>query len=103
MSDVAFLSERFAQPVAALMTKGRVMGDSRDVRSPRRWAGAVLVPVLIGKLSSVMVAVGLSALVLVLVVAAVALGSAFARSAARRRACLESLQTLVRLAPWTRQ
>jgi hypothetical protein len=88
-----------------MMMKGRVMGDSRGTRSQQRWAGAVLVPVMIGRHSAEMLsaAAGLSILVLVLVVAAVALGSAFARSAARRRACLQSLQALLRLAPWTRQ
>ena len=37
---------------------------------------------------------------LVAVVGAVALGSAFASSAQRRRACLRTLQELLRLAPW---
>jgi hypothetical protein len=40
-------------------------------------------------------------MVLVLVIAVIALGAAFGRSAARRRACLQTLETLLRLARWT--
>jgi hypothetical protein len=52
-------------------------------------------------LATLAVVAGFAVLVLVLVVVAVALGSAFAGSADRRRACLHTLQTLLRLAPWT--
>lgn len=80
----------------------------RDWRAgrPRRqwWAGAVLVPLLLDR-SSVEVmlaaAVGFAVLLFVLVVAVVALGAAFTRSAERQRACLQVLQTLIRAAPWT--
>ena len=62
---------------------------------------------MVGRSSSTAAAlaavVGLAVLVLVVVVVVVvvALGSAFARGADRRRACLHTLQTLLRLAPWT--
>jgi hypothetical protein len=46
-------------------------------------------------------AAGIPVLVLVLVIAVIALGAAFGRSAARRRACLQTLEALLRLAPWT--
>jgi hypothetical protein len=82
--------------------KRDVMGQSHGVRVAQRWVGAVLVPLLIGRLSVMTIVAGVIVLVLVLVVAAVAMGSAFARSATRRRACLESLQALLRLAPWIR-
>ena len=45
-----------------------------------------------------MAAVGFEAMVFV--VGTVALGSAFARGQERRRACLRTLQTLLRLFPW---
>ena len=80
------------------------MRHSRGTRPRRPWVGAVLAPLVVGRLSiaaAPAVVAGLAVLVLVLVVVAVALGSAFARSADRRRACLHTLQTLLRLAPWT--
>jgi len=46
-------------------------------------------------------AVGGAILVFVLIVAVVALGAAFGRSAERQRACLQTLQTLLRLTPRT--
>jgi hypothetical protein len=46
-------------------------------------------------------AASISVLVLALLIAVVALGAAFGRSAARRRACLQVLEALLRLAPWT--
>jgi hypothetical protein len=70
----------------------------------RWWAGAVLVPMLLSRSSAAVLlaeAVGFAVLILVLVVAVVALGAAFARRPARQRACLQALQTLVRAAPWT--
>jgi hypothetical protein len=69
-----------------------------------RWAGVALVPFVIGgycTTATLTAAAGISLLVLVLVIAVVALGAAFARSAARRRACLQALEALLRLAPWT--
>ena len=80
------------------------MRYSRGTRPRRPWLGAVLAPLVLGRLSTaatLAAVVGLGMLVLVLVVVAVALGSAFARSADRRRACLHTLQTLMWLAPWT--
>lgn len=69
-----------------------------------RWADAALVPLVTGGHSAtatLMAAAGLSLLVLVLVIAVAALGAAFGRSDARRRACLEALEALLRPAPWT--
>jgi Na+-transporting methylmalonyl-CoA/oxaloacetate decarboxylase gamma subunit len=63
-----------------------------------------LAPLLLGRSFSAVVlgaAIGFAVLILVLVAAVVALGAAFARRAERRRACLQTLQTLVRAAPWT--
>ena len=80
------------------------MRYSRGTWPRRSWVGAVLAPLAVGRPSTtaMLAAVGgLAVLVLVLVVAGVALGSAFARSADRRRACLRTLQTLMWLAPWT--
>jgi hypothetical protein len=79
----------------------------------RRWpgerphlqrAGTALVPcVIVGcsATSTLMAAAGISLLVLVLVIAVVALGASFSRRTARRRACLQALEALLRLAPWT--
>lgn len=70
----------------------------------RWWAGVVLAPLLLGRSFAAVVlaaAVGFAVLILVLVVAVIALGAAFARRAERRRACLQALQTLVRAASWT--
>jgi hypothetical protein len=79
--------------------------DWRVGPSRRRWwAGAVLAPLLLGRSSAAMVlasAVGFAVLILVLVVAVVALGAAFARRAERRSACLQALHPLVRAAPCT--
>ena len=75
------------------------MRHSRGTRPRRLWVGAMLAPLMVGRWPAA--AVLAAVLVLVLVVVAVALGSAFARSADRRRACLHTLQTLLRLAPWT--
>ena len=80
------------------------MRYSRGTWPRRSWVGAVLAPLVVGRSSTtaMLAAVGgLAVLVLVLVVVGVALGSAFARSADRRRACLHTLRTLLRLAPWT--
>ena len=76
----------------------------RSTRPTRRWAGAALVPFAIGghSLTALTAVAGISLLLLVLVTAAVALGAAFGRSPARRRACLQALEVLLRLAPWTR-
>lgn len=63
-----------------------------------------MAPLAIGRPSTtatLAAAAGVAVLVLVLVVAVVALGAAFGRSAERRRACLQTLQTLLRLAPRT--
>jgi hypothetical protein len=72
---------------------------------PRRmWVGAMLAPLVVGSPSAaatLAAVAGLAVLVLVLMLVVVALGSAFARGAARRRACLHTLQTLLQLAPWT--
>ena len=76
----------------------------RSTRPHPRWVGAALVPLVAGGYSAtatVMAAVGISLLVLVLVIAAIALGAAFGRSATRRRACLQALEALLRLAPST--
>lgn len=73
-------------------------------RHPRRAAGAALVPFVIGghcMTPSLASSAGISLLVIVLVIAVVAMGGAFSRSAARRRACLQALEALLRLAPWT--
>lgn len=77
-----------------------------STRSPLRWAGAALVPVAAGRYpatAALTAAAGISLLVLVLVIAVVALGAAFGRSPARRRARLDALEMLLRLAPWTRK
>jgi len=77
---------------------------SRGTWPRRPWVGAVLAPLVVGRsfsAATLAALAGLAVLVLVLVVVAVALGSAFAGSADRRRACLHTLQTLLRLAPWT--
>ena len=75
------------------------------MRPSARWGGAALVPFVIGRYSTtatVAAAAGISLLVLVLVIAAIALGAAFGRSVARRRARLHALEIQLRLAPWTR-
>lgn len=80
------------------------MRDWRVWRARRRWwPGAVLAPLLLGRSSAAVLGavIGFAVLILVLVVAVVALGAAFARCPERRRACLQTLQTLVRAAPWT--
>jgi hypothetical protein len=77
----------------------------RGTRPRRMWVGAVLAPLVIGSPSTaatLAAVAGLAVLVLTLMIVVVALGSAFARGAARRRACLHTLQTLSQLAPWTR-
>lgn len=71
---------------------------------PPLWAGAALVPFITGRyltMEALTTAAGISLLILVLVIAVVALGAAFGRSTARRRACLHALEMLLRLAPWT--
>ena len=76
----------------------------RSTRPHLRRVGAALVPFVIGGHSTtatLTAAAGISLLVLVLVIAVVALGAAFGRSAARRRACLQALEAMLRLAPWT--
>ncbi len=76
----------------------------RGPRSHLRWAGAALVPLAISRYPATAIlaaAAVISMLVLVLVAVMVAMGAAFGRSAERRRACLQTLQTLLRLAPWT--
>jgi hypothetical protein len=79
----------------------------RHWRGPRphlRWASAALVPLAIGRYPATAIlaaSAGIPVLVLVLVTAAVAMGAAFGRSVERRRACLQTLQTLLRLAPGT--
>lgn len=77
----------------------------RSTRLHLRWVSAALIPSGIGGHSTAVLAVaaGIPVLVLVTVIAVVALGAAFSRSAARRRACLQALQTLLRLAPQTRK
>jgi hypothetical protein len=77
----------------------------RSTRPHLGRAGVALVPFAVGGYSTtapLTAAAGISLLVLVLVSAAVALGAAFGRSAARQQACLKTLETLLRLAPWTR-
>jgi hypothetical protein len=73
---------------------------SRGTRPRRPWVGAMLAPLVVGRSFSVATLAAVAGLA-VLVVVAVALGSAFADSADRRRACLHTLQTLMWLAPWT--
>jgi hypothetical protein len=76
----------------------------RGGRPHLRWADAALAPLVIGgssALAALTAAVGISLLVLVLVITVTALGAAFSHSTARRRACLQALETLLRLAPWT--
>lgn len=73
----------------------------RDMRPYLRWPGAVLVMGRSATTPILATAAGAAMLVLVLVIAAIALGAAFGRSAERRRACLHALQTLLRLAPRT--
>lgn len=77
------------------------MNRWRDVRPHWRLGSAVLAPLLLGRSAVLAAAVSLALLMLVLVGATVALGAAFGRSAARRRACLQTLRILLRLAPWT--
>jgi hypothetical protein len=65
--------------------------------------GAALVGLVIGGHSvttTLTAAADISLLVIVLVIAVVAMGAAFSRSTARRRACLQALEVLLRLAPW---
>jgi hypothetical protein len=73
---------------------------SRGTRPRRPWVGAMLAPLVVGRSFSVATLAAVAGLA-VLVVVAVALGSAFADSADRRRACRHTLQTLMWLAPWT--
>jgi len=75
----------------------------RDTRPHLRWASAAVVPLVIGGHPATMfiAAAGISLLMLVLVTVVVALGASFSRRTARRRACLQVLQALLRLAPWT--
>jgi len=76
----------------------------RSTRPHQRWAGAALVPLVVGGYSTtatLTATAGISLLVLVLVIAVIALGAAFGRSAMRRRACLQALEALLRLASWT--
>jgi hypothetical protein len=76
----------------------------RDTRPQRRLATALLVPLLVGRSSTIATltaAAGIAVLIVVLVIAVVALGAAFGGSAERRQACLRTLQALLRLAPWT--
>jgi MFS superfamily sulfate permease-like transporter len=76
----------------------------RGTRPRGLWVGAVLAPLVVGSpftAAALAAVAGLAVLVLVLMIVAIALGSAFARSAARRRACLHTLQTLLQVAPWT--
>jgi hypothetical protein len=83
--------------------KGFKVRHSLSKRPHLRWASAALAPLAISRPSTtatLAAAVGISVLVLVLVVAVVALGAAFGRSAERRRACLQTLQTLLQLASW---
>lgn len=68
----------------------------------RRWAGVVL-PLAIARSSGtvvIVIAVSIAVLLLVLLMATIALGAAFQSSAEKRRACLQTLQTLLRLVPW---
>jgi hypothetical protein len=61
-------------------------------------------PLVIGRSSAaatLTAAVGVAVLVLGLVVAVIALGAAFGCDVERQRACLQTLQTLLRLAPRT--
>jgi hypothetical protein len=77
----------------------------RGTRQHLRWASVALAPLVIGRFSTtstLMLAAGIAVLVVVLVMAMVALGAAFASSAERRQACLRTLQALLRLVPWTR-
>jgi hypothetical protein len=76
----------------------------RGPRSQLQWAGTALVPLAIGRYPAttiLAVAAVIPVLVLVVVAAVVAMGAAFGRSVERRRACLQTLQALLRLAPWT--
>jgi hypothetical protein len=76
----------------------------RGARPYLRWASAALAPLVISRSSvtaTLAFAAGVAVLVLVLVITVVALGAAFGRSAERRRACLQTLQTLLRLVPRT--
>jgi hypothetical protein len=72
---------------------------------PRRWwAGALLSPLVIGRnygAALLAAAASLAVLVFVVLVAVLTMGAAFARSAERRRACLQTLQMLLQAAPWT--
>ncbi len=80
------------------------MRYSRGTWPRRPWVSVVLAPLVIGRSSTaatLAAVAALAVLVLVVVVVAVPLGSAFARGADRRRACLHTLQTLLRPAPWT--
>jgi hypothetical protein len=67
------------------------------------WASAALVPFAVGgysKATMLVAAAGISLLILVLLIAVVALGASFSRSPARRRACMQALGAVIRLAPW---
>jgi hypothetical protein len=74
----------------------------RNTRPHLRWASATVVPFVIGgdPTTVLTAAVGISLLMLVLVIVVVALGASFTRRTARRRACLQALQVLLRLAQW---
>ena len=80
------------------------MSHWRGPQSHMRWVGAALVPLAIGRYPATAIlaaAAVIPVLLLVLVAAVVAMGAAFGRSAERRQACLQTLQRLLRLAPWT--
>ena len=73
----------------------------RGTRPYLRWASVALAPLVVGRSSAtatLAAAAGVAVLVLVLVVAVIALGAAFGRNVERRPACLQTLQTLLRLA-----
>jgi uncharacterized membrane protein len=74
------------------------------MRLPLQWTGLALIPIVIDGCSTTATLAATEATCLVpleLVIAVVTLGAAVSRSTARRRACLQALETLLRAAPRT--
>lgn len=75
----------------------------RGTRPYLRWAGIALAPLgadTYPATATLTAAASIAALVLVLVAATIAIGAAFGSTTERREACLQTLQTLLRVAPW---
>lgn len=101
---MADLVESRASTAAVTEKEGLKVRRWHDTPPHLRWASAALVPFTVSgysKATMLAAAAGISLLMLVLLIAVVALGASFSRSPARRRACMQALEALIRLAPWT--